>query len=366
MDPNESQLELDIEYEEDVSGSVISDHYIRDSIRSCYSHKILIPLFVLIVFLMLWVFFPMHDVLFPTAIKQGDSLSRVRKDTDSVTVTLDEAYFTGYTSTLFNRPNGYYYYAMWKDHCVIIKLSPATCEEGLSYIKNLTIHANIKKHSSQHDQLLFNLSNDLGWTTDGMLDEMEEYILDEQSVNGASTTLFFIVYFAAFLYTLIYVIICGVSIINPLLSHPVLSLGRFGNAKKLLLKAEEELSTLPQLATEDMFITETFFIEISQNGVAIVPISEIVWIYKHSTLHKFLWYHFVISYTLHITGNKHFYMQCPKNIKSNIDGIMDYLAEANHDILVGFSEENRLKVAKLQNKPFHFKTLTRFLTKHIK
>ena len=41
-------------------------------------------------------------------------------------------------------------------------------------------------------------------------------------------------------------------------------------------EAEEELATLPQLATEDMFITEHYFIETSSYGVAIVPIDAII------------------------------------------------------------------------------------------
>ena len=50
-------------------------------------------------------------------------------------------------------------------------------------------------------------------------------------------------------------------------------------------------------------------------------------------------------------------IHCPKNTKSDIDGIMDYLAEANHNILVGFSEENRLKVEEIQGKPLHIERL---------
>ena len=135
----------------------------------------------------------------------------------------------------------------------------------------------------------------------------------------------------------------------------------FGNSIRMLEEAEEELATLPQLATEDMFITEHYFILTSPYGNAIVPIREILWIYKYSTLHKFLWYHFSISYTLHITANKHIYIHCPKNTKSDIDGIIDYLSEANHDILVGFNEENRLKVQAVQGKPLHIEKLKAFL-----
>ena len=130
-------------------------------------------------------------------------------------------------------------------------------------------------------------------------------------------------------------------------------------------EAEEELATLPQLATEDMFITEHYFIETSIYGNAIIPIDQIIWIYKYSTLHKFFWYHFSISYTLHISANKHLYIQCPKNIKSDIDGIIDYLSEANHDILVGFNEKNRLKVQEIQGTPMHFEKFIAFLNKRV-
>ena len=96
-----------------------------------------------------------------------------------------------------------------------------------------------------------------------------------------------------------------------------------------------------------------------------MPLSEIIWIYKYSTLHKILWHHFAISYTLYITAKKKIYIKCPKNTKTNIDGIMDYLAEANHDILVGFSEENRRKVEKVQNDFGWIEKLKNILSKKV-
>ena len=52
-------------------------------------------------------------------------------------------------------------------------------------------------------------------------------------------------------------------------------------------------------------------------------------------------------------------------MKSDIDGIMDYLAEANHEILVGFNEENRLKVHGKRVFLTHFEKLIAFLQKKI-
>ena len=173
------------------------------------------------------------------------------------------------------------------------------------------------------------------------------------------------VYFATGAYALLRLILDILYIRFPVLSPACRQLGRFGKPAALLAEAETELATLPQLATEDMFITEHYFIVLASYVVAVIPIQEMVWIYKHSTLHKILWYHFSISYTLHITANKHLYIHCPKNMKSDIDGIMDYLAEANHDILVGFNEENRLKVQELQHYRLHFEKLIAFLQRRI-
>ena len=179
------------------------------------------------------------------------------------------------------------------------------------------------------------------------------------------------VYIAAFLYILfaIYSVACiiifSVYIAFPVLSLPIQKTRAYGKPAEILAEAEEELATLPQLATEDMFITEHYFIETSSYGVAIVPIDAIIWIYKYSTMHKFLWHHFSITYTLHITAGKRHYIKCPKNIKSDIDGIMDYLAEANHNILVGFSEENRLKVEEIQNDFDIIRKISGFLSKRV-
>lgn len=344
----------------------ISFHYITNHIREYYWKRIRLPIFLLIILTALWFIFPIGKMFFPKEIATDISQEKLEKlRSDSVEITLKNLYFTGYTANVFSRSSGYYYYTIMNDKCLVVLLSPYTCQEGISSIDELTIHAVVKGNDKSYEQLLFNLSSDLNWTADGLSKQVMDVYLDQPAVTGVSTVVFYLIFFGCYGYTLIYILTSIVYALFPLTSPPVRQLGKFGNARTLLHKAERELATLPQLATEDMFITEHFFIEISPLGVAIVPIEEIIWIYKHSTLHKFLSYHFVISYTLHIVGNKHFYMQCPKNIKSDIDGIMDYLSEANHNILVGFNEENRLKVQDIQQRKPHFEKVFAFLRKRI-
>ncbi len=342
------------------------DHYITKNIKEFYKRRLTVPILYLILLVTLWVLFSLWAPLFPDTLSASDTLeSAYREDVTYVRAGLSDLKFTGYTKNFFGSVTGYYYYTMRGDECIIVLLSPGTSEQGLPVINQANFNAKIVKGDENFELLLANLATDLNWTENGIRNKVSHYVLSQPDYNMAGNMFLYAVIFATGGYALVCFALFIIYIFFPLLSPPCQDLALFGNPKKLLEQAEEELATLPQLATEDMFITEHFFIETSVYGNAIIPIREIIWIYKYSTLHKFFWYHFSISYTLHISANRHLYIQCPKNIKSDIDGIIDYLAEANHNILVGFSEENRLKVQELQGSPMHFEKFIEFLNKRI-
>lgn len=342
------------------------EHYITKNITAFYKRRLFTPIIYLLLLLVFWFLFSLYAPLFPETLTTSDTLeSAYRGGIEYVSADLSDLNFTGYTETFLGNVTGYYYYTMREDECIIVLLSPKTSEQGLPSIEHANFHGRIVKESANFDLLLNHLATDLNWTENGIRNKVSQYVLSEPDFNLFGNAVLYIVIFATGGYAAICLILFIVYIRFPLLSPPCQDLALFGNPKKLLEQAEEELATLPQLATEDMFITEHFFIETSVYGNAIVPIDEIIWIYKYSTLHKFLWYHFSISYTLHISANRHLYIQCPKNIKSDIDGIIDYLAEANHDILVGFSEKNRLKVQESQGTPMHIEKIIEFLNRRI-
>ncbi|MCI9137489.1 MAG: hypothetical protein HFH48_07985 [Lachnospiraceae bacterium] len=326
--------------------------YISKHIRNVYRRRLFSPILYLIILLVTWLTFPMYDVLFPQKLTDSDEISVYTKQHSAYVETdLKDLYFTGYTSTSLGRAAGYYYYTMRGDQCTIVLLSPHTCEEGLPFIESLHIRGKVLKGGSAYRTLLGSLSKDLNWTEQGISKQAGSHFISEPAFQPIPSAILILVYLSTGLYALLHVILNILYMKFPVLAPACRRLGRFGKPSELLAQAEEELATLPQLATEDMFITEHYFIVLANYGVAIFPIPEILWIYKHSTLHKILWRHFSISYTLHVTANKHLYIQCPKNMKSDIDGIIDYLSEANHDILVGFSEENRRKVREMQPYP---------------
>lgn len=361
------------------------DHYISRHIRQVYCRRLIPPVFYLIFLIILWLALPLYDILFPQALSSSDNLNEYNhQNFPYVETTLTDLYFTGYTNVSLGRTTGYYYYTLPQEkntknntlknepkssnsQCIIVLLSPSTCEEGLPTIESVHIRGKVLEGNTNasFQALLEHLSTDLNWTKKGIGKKVSSCFISEPDFGLIPSVILMTLYFATGGYALLHILLGILYIRFPVFAPACRQLGRFGKPKELLTQAETELATLPQLATEDMFITEHYFIVLANYGAAVIPIQEIVWIYKHSTLHKFLWYHFSISYTLHVTANKHLYFQCPKNMKSDIDGIIDYLAEANHNILVGFNEQNRRKVHGPFSYPPQFERLISFLQKRI-
>lgn len=342
------------------------EHYITRNIRTFYKRRLLAPICYLLLLAVLFFLFPIGDMFAPAKMSTQEVITSAYSDGyEYITTVFENLTFTGYTTSRFQSINGYWYYGSIKDTCYIVLLSPNTCEEGLPTLEQVSVTCRIASGKDSYTELLEYLAKDLDWSLSGIQNQLPSYYFSEPDYNPLANLMIFFVYNGTFLYAVISLTRYALFIKYPVLAPAVQNLVVFGNPKLQLEEAEEELATLPQLATEDLFITEHYFIMTSPYGNAIVPIQEILWIYKHSTLYKFLWYHFSISYTLHITANKHLYIQCPKNIKSDIDGIMDYLAEANHDILVGFTEENRKKVQQTQAFSFHIEKWTALLNKQI-
>lgn len=342
------------------------EHYITRNIKAFYHRRIFSPILYIIILTVLWFIFPLSELLSPPELSTTDTLKEsYDQGVRFATANLENLTFTGYTSKRFGNTNGYYYYTEWNGECIIVLLSSVTSEEGNPLITSVTARGHIQKANNSYHALLAELATDLNWTDTGITAQMPDYYFSEPDYNPRVTFILFLLYFGTGIYAFACLVVYWIYSHFPLLSPPCQNLIVFGNPRNLIHQAEEELATLPQLATEDMFITEHFFILTSPLGNAVVPIDEILWIYKHSTLHKILWYHFSISYTMHIVANKHMYIHCPKNTKSDIDGIMDYLAEANHSICVGFSEENRLRVESVLGKPFNIEKFYAFMRRKI-
>ena len=265
------------------------DHYITKNIKALYKRRLFSPIVYLIIVIVLWHVFSLTDLLFPVHLTDDVPLeSAYRNDAANMHTTLTDLKFTGYTRSNFAGTSGYYYYTIRNDECIIVLLSPSTCEEGLPSIDEVKLTGKKSKVLSESFHALFKkYGRRFKLDRKRYSGKVSGYYISEPDYNRTINTILFTVIFGTGIYAILCLVLYILFIFFPG-TLAVLSGSRpVCNPKKLLEQAEEELATLPQLATEDMFITEHYFIETSIYGNAIIPIDQIIWIYKYSTLISF-------------------------------------------------------------------------------
>lgn len=152
-----------------------------------------------------WHFFSLSAVFSPDILPDDTSLETAfRGGKQYINTTLSDLKFTGYTQSIFGHTNGYYYYTMRDEECIIVLLSPNTSEEGLPSIEEVTIKGKISKGNENFDTLLSNLSTDLNWTENGIRNKVSSYYISEPGFNHVGNWILF----AAIFITGIYALLC--------------------------------------------------------------------------------------------------------------------------------------------------------------
>ena len=168
------------------------DHYISKNIKAFYKRRLAAPIIYLIVLILAWHFFSLSAVFSPDILPDDTSLETAfRGGKQYISTTLSDLKFTGYTQSIFGHTNGYYYYTMRDEECIIVLLSPNTSEEGLPSIEEVTIKGKISKGNENFDTLLSNLSTDLNWTENGIRNKVSSYYISEPGFNHVGNWILF-------------------------------------------------------------------------------------------------------------------------------------------------------------------------------
>ena len=180
------------------------DHYITKNIKALYKRRLFSPIVYLIIVIVLWHVFSLTDLLFPVQLTDDVTLeSAYRNDAANMHTTLTDLKFTGYTRNNFSGTSGYYYYTIRNDECIIVLLSPSTCEEGLPFIDEVTFTGKIKKSTVSFQSLLKNMSDDLGWTESGITSKVSGYYISEPDYNRTINTILITVIYGTSIYALL-------------------------------------------------------------------------------------------------------------------------------------------------------------------
>ena len=178
------------------------EHYITRNIKAFYKRRLFSPIIYLLLLAILWLVFPLGDMLRPHMLKADETLQNSYQDKNRyVRTTFYDLRFTGYTSESHGQTRGYFYYTIRDKQCEIVLLSPNTCEEGLPTIDSLRVTGRIVQGQETYQTLLSNLSDDLDWTSDGINSQLNAYYFSEPAYHRYVTTFLFIVYFGTMIYS---------------------------------------------------------------------------------------------------------------------------------------------------------------------
>ena len=181
--------------------------YIKSNIIKCYKRKIIAPLVYLAFILLLIFISPIYSILNPNVLDSTKSIKEQYNRNGYITAELKNLYFTGYTKEWLTGTEGYYYYTNVNDDCVIVLLTPDTCEQGKPIIEDVTIKGKIYKNSKTETELLNRLAKDLSWDEEGITSTLSSYNINEPATTGFLTWALIILALGSGIVSLIFVII---------------------------------------------------------------------------------------------------------------------------------------------------------------
>ena len=315
---------------------------ILTSIRHVYQKRLFLPASYLLFLAVLWSVTPISELAVPQHVSAEIPFRELSSGrTSYAAMTLTDLHFTGYAQKILGYTNGYYYYTFQDGKCILVLLAPTTCKEGTPQIGQLRIRVRILRNFEDYDALTQRLAEDLAWTASGIRSQIPDYLLSEPGFHKLLSFLLLAVYAAGGAYALGNLLASLAFLLFPALSGPYRKLGKYGNAKKLFAQAEEEFLSEPTTVADNVYLTRNFLISFTQQQAVIVPVREILWIYKHGKLRRFFWRPLPVSFTLHIWAGKRVHIAYPQMKEPAIDNIIKHLTHANEEILVGLNEDHR-------------------------
>lgn len=314
---------------------------ITKTIRQIYVAK-LIPAFLFLVFIG-YVFYqyPFEDILLPTRLHTISALLDEDKSSQEfIEVTVPTLYYTGYDEIKNSRKVASYYYTFIDDTCVFFLLNTKADVTQAPKLSNITLKAKQMKNAVRVNEIREYLANDLLWTKEELSKISSDYLISEPDsfyMQGYFLLAFIILSGS---YGLVSIISSVFFLIAPFYS-PFCKL-LVSSKRNALQIANYEYASNRLFQCNKMTITQTYLIELGKYKVEVIPLDQIIWIFKHSTISRLNG----ISYNLviHTTNGK---LKIEHMQKFEADSILTYLNDYPLPILIGYSKDNEKNAKEL-------------------
>lgn len=322
----------------------MNKNIVYSHIRKTSLKHLIIFIFPLAFLITLLLLIPFDEVFFREYVDDADkAVSAYENGKTYVSINPSRLYYSGYDLMIGDKHKGAYYYEIVDNKQCIFFLMETDAKGKTAEFSQNPILVRFEHTDSLFDNMLNSMSADINWNYEDLSKMTSKIVLVQIDSKIWLYYLVFIVLIANILYFTYAVIHNLLCIMFPVLHQSVKRIRRFygySSFKKLSEDLDYQMIN-ENISAGGMHVTDGFFIHLGSFYVNIVPLSEILFVYKNSQLKNSFGLHFKILYTLHIRGNRKFRCACPGKSKEDADAILDYFAANYPDILNGYTDENR-------------------------
>ncbi|NLZ80400.1 MAG: hypothetical protein GX913_01130 [Clostridiales bacterium] len=327
-----------------MKNSVIQKH-----IRIISFKRMFYPFLLIVITVYIFQQIPFYNTLRPKKIDHVSEIEAAFKsDNHFIDLNMKKLYYSGYNYLENGKISGSYYYAIEDGTCYYFLLAEDSFDNRGEVLKDFRMRGKIEAGGENLNNLISNMAKDLSWTSSELRKASSPLLIKEveylQSKTiwllGINFTIFFISCFL-FLYALSFIIV-------PLLHPSCIFLRRYGRIRQQVAELEDELEGQIHLRCKNLIVTKNYLVEISNTHLKILPLSQILWAYKHSNFHQFRLFSNKLTYTLRVVGKRSGKLVSTLQPKSDVDMVLKYLEVHFPEVLVGYSKENE-KTAKKKN-----------------
>ncbi len=321
-------------------------------IRKVNAFKLILPTVILILIALVSLQSSLWEGLFPTDLGYDQNLTgHYSNGQRYVKVTVGTLYYSGYDYMQGSSVRGHYFYSLDNEQCRIYLIDKLSGEVP-AVLNNYTVTGRLVFQPDSYSDLLTLMARDMGWTYEGISSVTMNVILSEPNFHNVLLLLMGILLFFALCFVLSSIVILLFNIIRPDYAYTFSSLGHHKERRKNILRAAAEFENRLLFESDTLYVTNRYFIYLSNFNAAIIPLENILWAYKHSTFYNVLiisW----LSYTLRIVTRDNRKYKLRGNNKKNVDALLKFLQELDSNILLGYTPENMEKVKTITTKEYH-------------
>lgn len=295
--------------------------------------------------------YPFSDIFSPKHIAALiDMENEYTSKQDYINLTDVTLYYTGYDSVSNNKITGRYYYAFEADKCFFFLLDSETSMEAPESLFFSSLDLKLVETNSDFSSFLNGLSEDINWSVTHLSEATPTFLGKEY--RDILLYSYFFVGLLTILFVYSVIVLCSYILvfIFPFMQKGMLPCAGFSAKKKLFsgmiastLKEREEIVAIRFSARgqKKFYVSPSFLIYCSVYDTHVLPVKDIIWVYKHmikvshgiSDASSFYTIHFILNNGRHIQ-----FRNCPEK---NSDALIALLAGKNPNILVGYSQEHK-------------------------